>query len=537
MSDFDDRHSGAEGHQGGAAVGRPPVLRRNAPVMTFALAIAIQLAAFAQFAVAGFRVRGEDYSTMPGDWALGAKVPSLVANGEYWRLITANFLHGSIWHLFINLVGLMIMGRLVELFYGPVRLLILFVLASVGGAIASYLWTPNMSLGASTGIMGLLGALIAHHTRYGRFLPPRVAGSLPWLIGLAILQTFMDTQSQQVDMSGHLGGLATGYVLGWMIEGRIAGKHQAEREWLPLPVGIASVSALLAYGALGLAIALPREGAMLRAASVPNARAQVNLIREIAAERPDFVEARQQLIELLALRGEVDEASQEYRSLLKDHPGYEKDEQTRAVLNVTIVRLLQRAHRDEEQGKYEEALAKSLLLLELAKGQELEAVAHNMYAWILADHLNRDLDKAEQHALRATAMWPEEAAFVDTLAWVYYRQGNYEKALPHQQRAVELADRVPFSQNGKVNGEVYYHLAAILEKLGRTSEAILYYGKAIGSKTATVPSREALQRLREAKPAPSAPTTPTPVTPVPSAPTPAAPATPAPDAKMQPRVI
>ena len=400
MTDFDDsvEAGGASGRDERLdnAEGTRQALRRRPPVMTLAIILTMQLAAFAQFAVAGFRAHGLDLGTMPGDWALGAKVPSLVANGEYWRLITANFLHGSLFpHLLINLVGILILGRLVELFYGSARLLVIFVLASVGGAIASYLWTPNVSLGASTGIMGLLGVLIVHHTRYQRFLPPRVAGSLPLLVGLAILQTLLDWGSQEVDAFGHLGGLFTGLALGWALEGRIAGKHQAEREWLPLPVAIASVVALLLYGLCGLAIALPREGAMLRAASVPNARAQVDLIRAITTERPDFVEARQQLVELLALRGEVDEALSEYRSLLRDHPGYASEAQTKEALEVTVRRLYQRSQIDYMAGRNEEALEKTLLLMELATDRELQADAHNTYAWILADRLDRDYDKAE----------------------------------------------------------------------------------------------------------------------------------------------
>src|SRR5438093_223417 len=66
--------------------------RLRAPRTTLALIVANLCMALAQAAAGGFHSRGGEIAQAPADWALGAKVPSLIAHGEYWRLVTASFL-------------------------------------------------------------------------------------------------------------------------------------------------------------------------------------------------------------------------------------------------------------------------------------------------------------------------------------------------------------------------------------------------------------------------------------------------------------
>jgi membrane associated rhomboid family serine protease/tetratricopeptide (TPR) repeat protein len=493
----------------GAAGPEASKLRRRPPVATLGLLVAVQLMALAQFAVSGFQPRGAmglEIGSSPADWALGAKLPSLIAQGEYWRLVTASFLHAT-WfpHLLLNLLGLLGLGFLVETFYGSARMLVIFVLGAVGGTVASYLWTPAVSLGASTGVMALLGAMVTHHSRYGRFLPPRIARWYPFLVAMVFMQLVMDSMSTRVDIFGHLGGLVTGLFLGRALEGRIAGPLQSEREWLPLPAALATVVILLLYGALGLAFSLPREASLLRAARLPDGQLQAEALREIARARPDLAEARLQLVRsLLAVRTSagVREAAAELQAFLNAYPGFREEPQLRDTRRAVSLALYRFSQAHYLQGRYELALEETLLLAELADDRELQADAHNTYAWILVDRLSRDLDEAERHALLATGMVAENAAYLDTLAWVYFHQGRLPEALHTQQRAVAIAERDPRYRQD--SGELYYHLGAIHEKLGQAAEAITAYGRAVTDRRVGPAARAGLERL-QGPPPPAAP--------------------------------
>ena len=96
---------------------------------------------------------------------LGANFAPMVTLGDYWRIFTANFLHIGLMHLAFNLYALYIVGTEVEMFYGPARFLVIYLLTGLSGAIASYAFTYGLSAGASTAIMGLIGTLVAFFIR------------------------------------------------------------------------------------------------------------------------------------------------------------------------------------------------------------------------------------------------------------------------------------------------------------------------------------------------------------------------------------
>ena len=95
----------------------------------------------------------------------GAKMRLAVEGGQWWRLITAGFLHGGIIHIGMNSWVLYDLGAQVEEAYGTARFLVIYFLTSIAGFYLSMLWNPGISVGASAALFGLIGAMIALGTR------------------------------------------------------------------------------------------------------------------------------------------------------------------------------------------------------------------------------------------------------------------------------------------------------------------------------------------------------------------------------------
>lgn len=129
-----------------------------------------------------------------------------VAEGQWYRLITAAFLHQEVLHLLFNMAFLWFVGRELELRLGRGRFVVLYVVSALGGTAASYWLAPavDASLGASGAIYGLLGALIVLERRQAADLKPLLI-----LLGVNLAITFV---LPGIDWRAHLGGLVAGSV-------------------------------------------------------------------------------------------------------------------------------------------------------------------------------------------------------------------------------------------------------------------------------------------------------------------------------------
>jgi rhomboid protease GluP len=94
----------------------------------------------------------------------GAVWPRAVFGGEWWRLLTAGFLHGGLMHIVFNSWALMDIGTHAEQVYGTRRMAAIYLIATMGGFAASSVFTGSLSVGASAGLFGLIGAMIAYGT-------------------------------------------------------------------------------------------------------------------------------------------------------------------------------------------------------------------------------------------------------------------------------------------------------------------------------------------------------------------------------------
>ena len=167
-----------------------------------------------------------------GDWndpdvlhRIGAiDANSVIAEGEYWRLFTALFLHGGFLHLLFNLFALYVLGPPLERSIGTMRFVVCYLisgLASGAGVVALTvigLVQPAQLIGASGSIMGIVGAwagfLLRH--RYAPYAKQRLAN-----VGLIVaIQIAFDLSTPQVSMSAHLCGLIAGFFLGLILAQR-----------------------------------------------------------------------------------------------------------------------------------------------------------------------------------------------------------------------------------------------------------------------------------------------------------------------------
>src|SRR4030095_6679040 len=109
-----------------------------------------------------------------------------VVAGEYWRLLTAPWLHGSTEHLIGNGIALYILGMMCEAAFGPVQFIVLYVLSGLAGSLVSVLVSAGPSVGASGAIFGLQGAAIVllRRERARLVVPARRGGFAVGVLGV-----------------------------------------------------------------------------------------------------------------------------------------------------------------------------------------------------------------------------------------------------------------------------------------------------------------------------------------------------------------
>ncbi len=130
-----------------------------------------------------------------------------VAHGEYWRLLSAAFLHYGPLHLAINMYSLYFAGTLLEQVIGSARFTLLYFGSGIAGSAGALLLSPNsVTVGASGAIFGILGGLLVLE-RQGRI------HSGGQIMGLIILNLVFTFAVSGISVGGHLGGLVGGIVL------------------------------------------------------------------------------------------------------------------------------------------------------------------------------------------------------------------------------------------------------------------------------------------------------------------------------------
>ncbi|MFT7214741.1 MAG: membrane associated rhomboid family serine protease [Granulosicoccus sp.] len=173
---------------------------------------------------------------------LGVLYGPAVQHGQWWRMISAGFLHGSMVHIAFNMYLLFVLGPQLERLFGSLRFLLIYFGALVGGSMVVMLfdWSQG-TLGASGAALGLAGAMGV--ALYERGVPPQKSP----IFGLVVLNLALPLLVPGISFWGHFGGIAAGAFMGYLLI------------WLPArttrnpPLNSTSlgVTAIVVFAALG----------------------------------------------------------------------------------------------------------------------------------------------------------------------------------------------------------------------------------------------------------------------------------------------
>ncbi|MCW0134128.1 rhomboid family intramembrane serine protease, partial [Burkholderia pseudomallei] len=203
------------------------------------------------------------------DW--GANFAPYTLTGQPWRLLTSAFLHGGWQHLLLNLYMLVVLGTVLERVGGSTRFGVTYLLSALGGSLASALWygyhevggmhvafgvalptsaiQPVVSVGASGALMGLAGAAGAFALRMdldrGRAAPTII--NLKAVAQVIVINLVSGFFISGIDQAAHVGGVVTGFVVGWVLYR----SHASGRA----PAGIVLPLALAVLGSAGMLVA------------------------------------------------------------------------------------------------------------------------------------------------------------------------------------------------------------------------------------------------------------------------------------------
>ncbi|QDQ83042.1 rhomboid family intramembrane serine protease [Paraburkholderia megapolitana] len=151
--------------------------------------------------------------------AFGSNFGPNTLDGEWWRLITAVFVHFSLTHVAFNMIVLAQVGMIVERLFGNLRFAALYLFSGLTASLVSLYWHPNLnSAGASGAIFGVLGALLAYVIRYRSSMPATIrAQRFRSAILVVAFGLFNGLTNRGTDNAAHVGGLCAGLLMGWLL--------------------------------------------------------------------------------------------------------------------------------------------------------------------------------------------------------------------------------------------------------------------------------------------------------------------------------
>lgn len=162
---------------------------------------------------------------------------------QWWSLLTANWLHGSLLHIIFNMTALWQIGELITAIYGVHRMFIIYTLSGIAGFYLSWFAGVPVTIGASAAICGLLGAAFYFGRSQGG-TPGKVVSKMAsgWILSLVIFGMAIPN----INNWGHGGGFAAGIFLGWILG------YSEKREEKSFHMLLSSCFILITIGVIGV---------------------------------------------------------------------------------------------------------------------------------------------------------------------------------------------------------------------------------------------------------------------------------------------
>ena len=218
------------------------------PYATYAL-IALNVGIWLWMAASGIGIM-----QAPADQLLlwGGNAASEVQKGEWWRLLSATFLHSGIMHIAMNMLGLYAAGTTVERIYGHRLFLLIYFGAGLFGSALSLHFAAQhaVSVGASGAVFGIAGALLVGYMQHRDKLPKASAKSMIGGIGFFVLYSLMQGFGKTgIDNAAHVGGLLGGCLLAYILPERFDMAHYRKTFFPRSAAALAAIAALVAWTA------------------------------------------------------------------------------------------------------------------------------------------------------------------------------------------------------------------------------------------------------------------------------------------------
>ena len=311
------------------------ILLNGKPFFTYVF-IAIQLAVFFWLQMHG---GSTNTSTLI---KYGAKVNQMIVEGEWWRFITPVFLHIGFVHLAMNTLALYFLGTEVERIFGNLRFLVIYLFAGVTGFIASFIFSANLSAGASGAIFGCFGALLYFGVIFPKLFFRTMGLNLLVVLGINLMIGF---SASGIDNAGHLGGLVGGFLAAGVVH--LPKKKKPLLQMLFFIVAAALLWGSLSYGFSASGKAYDENSGLLMAQEYikqNNYDKAYNVLKESEENAVNVSEKTYFLLSFVEIKKEMlTEAKTHLEKAIKLDPSFDE-----AFFNLALINLEQ---KDLEEAK------------------------------------------------------------------------------------------------------------------------------------------------------------------------------------------
>jgi len=380
--------------------------------------------------------------------------PYTVLDQQYWRVVSAMFVHNGLLHVGLNLWALWAVGRMLEPMLGGMRFVATYLCAGCCGFVASLLWDAGaISCGASGAVFGCLGSLIGYS--WARADAKKLSVRNVWIvIASVVYSVLLGFLTPGIDNVNHIGGLLIGDLLGSVAASE---DRKQKKAWIP---AIAVIVIVAIAGALFIERRAPKFASEMQLAAAKQEavdymkskqpRRAVEAITKAIELRPDT--------DLYLLRAEAFMALKDLPAAVRDADVVlSHDKNNKAALAA-------RATAQHSMGHDAEAIVDFGRLIELDRKK---ALAYNNRAWTYL--ATGDCSAAMKDANVALERDPNLGTAYDTRGTIFLCLGQYREALNDLDRAIKIDEH---------QGAAYYHRAIALQALGHRQQAAKDQGTA-----------------------------------------------------------